>query len=267
MGDVGEYFFLRHEEDEIPSRIADGLHSIEHCDILIASLEEERLSGEIGLLFIGTFILYVVIERQHRMADEAAVRIEHECFSRLADLEGGDLLLNAFKAHIGCDDAEEFAVAAHGFAQGHDLVVREVVHVYIGKLYAVVLHGFLVPIASRRVEFSLGHDTFFTVKKVALGKADEERVDVFALHEAFADGSKCFVAGKTVRPRFCQAVQCAALGFDHFVDLLGIKLGKRHHLAFRGFLQKRARIPIAEYGHSEEDDAEGNSDPKEKFYS
>ena len=131
------------------------------------------------------------------MADEAAVRIEHECFSRLADFEGSDLLLDAVKTDVGGDDAEEFAVAAHGLAQGHDLDLCEVVDIDIRNLHAVVLRGILVPVARRCIEFSLRHDALFTVKEVALGKADEERVDAFALHEALADGSERFIAGKS----------------------------------------------------------------------
>ena len=42
---------------------------------------------------------------------------------------------------------------------------------------------------------------------------------------------------------------------------------KRAFRIGRHTLQKRARIPITEYGHREEDDAEGNSYPKKKFYS
>ena len=42
---------------------------------------------------------------------------------------------------------------------------------------------------------------------------------------------------------------------------------KRAFRIGRHTLQKRARIPITEYGHREEDDAEGKSYPKKKFYS
>ena len=201
------------------------------------------------------------------MIDEVAVRIEQERRSRFAHVDGGDFFLDAVEADVGGHDAEKLAVFAHGLAQGHDLDLREVVHVDAGKLHAVMCRGAPVPFARRRVEFGFRHDAFLAVKEVAVGEADEKRIDAFALHEILSDGSKGFVGRHTGRPGLRQSFEDVALRIDEFDDLFGFELGAHHHLALRGFLQQRACVPVAEHGHREEDEAEGNSHAEQELYS
>ena len=184
----------------------------------------------------------------------------------LPDLDLCDDILNVGEISLEPHHGEQLSFVTNGAAHGKRWLSGALVRGNLVELYALLGFCEFIPRTARCVELIQRYDTLLAVEEGAVCFAWETHIDginVRACSEVPGCFKEALIRRYICRPYATDTLEDPLRCLDYAVDLLGMELRERAHLAFRRLFDHGARFPVGKHCHRSKNHDKRRSDPQQ----